>query len=280
MRNRIQFLRFRLSRTALYLALIASSLLMIVPFYWTVGTSLKLEEFVYASPPQWIPNPLTLMHYLEVLTRIPFPRYFLNSTIAAAVTTVGHVFFDTLAGYSFAKLRFPGRDKLFFVLLLGLMVPIQVNLIPLYRIMSAFHWLDTYFALTITDLTSIFGIFLMRQYILSIPVELLDAARIDGCSEFGVFSRVVLPLSLPGVATLVIFTFMNTWNSFLWPRIVTSSEEMFTLPVGLTQLILKNTSNWTQIMAGTALTALPLIIVFFFMQRQFIEGLTAGAVKQ
>lgn len=280
MRIQTQRPRFRLSRAALYAGLIGSSLLMIVPFYWTVGTSLKLEEFVYASPPQWIPNPVTFISYLQVLTRIPFPRYFLNSTIAATVTTAGHVFFDTLAGYAFAKLRFPGRDKIFFILLLGLMVPLQVNLIPLYRIMSAFHWLDTYFALTITDLTSIFGIFLMRQYILSIPDELLDAARIDGCSEFGVFWRVVVPLALPGVAALVIFTFMNTWNSFLWPRIVTSSEQMFTLPVGLTQLILKNTSNWAQIMAGTTLTALPLIVVFFFMQKQFIEGLTAGAVKQ
>jgi ABC-type glycerol-3-phosphate transport system permease component len=160
------------------------------------------------------------------------------------------------------------------------MVPFQVNLIPLYRIMGTFHWLDTFVALTVIDITSVFGIFLMRQYMQSIPDELLDAARIDGCSEFGVFFRVMLPLALPGIAALVIFTFMNSWNSFLWPRLVTSSEVMFTLPVGLAQLELKNTSNWTQIMAGTALTALPMIVVFLMMQRQFIAGMTAGAVKQ
>ena len=129
------------------------------------------------------------------------------------------------------------------------------------------------------SLTSIFGIFLMRQYLQSIPDELLDAARIDGCGEFWVFGRIVVPLAMPGVATLVIFTFMDLWNSFLWPRIVTSSETMFTLPVGLAQLQLKNTSNWTQIMAGATLTALPMIIVFLLMQRRFIEGMTAGAVK-
>jgi len=270
---------FWFGRGLLYLILISSSLLMVTPFYWMVTTSLKLEKFVYASPPQWWPDPLTLVHYTEVFTRIPFPRYFQNSVIVASLTTLGHVFFDTLAAYAFAKLRFPGRDRIFFLLLLGLMVPFQVNLIPLYRIMGALQWLDKYAALIVPSRTSIFGIFLMRQYLQSIPDELLDAARIDGCGEFWVFGRIVAPLAMPGIATLVIFTFMDLWNSFLWPRIVTSSEAMFTLPVGLAQLQLKNTSNWTQIMAGATLTALPMILVFLLMQRRFIEGMTAGAVK-
>jgi ABC-type glycerol-3-phosphate transport system permease component len=272
-------LRSWLRSSTLYLVLIVTSLLMLVPFHWMITTSLKLEQFIYASPPQWWPDPVTFTHYVAVLTRIPFVRYFFNSVVVASATTLGHVFFDTLAAYAFAKLRFPGRDRIFFIMLLGLMVPFQVNLIPLYRIMGLFHWLDNYAALIIPSLTSIFGIFLMRQYLHSIPDELLDAARVDGCGEFGVFARVVLPLAMPGIATLVIFTFMDIWNSFLWPRIVTSSEAMFTLPVGLAQLQLKNTSNWAQIMAGTTLTALPMIVVFLFMQRRFIEGMTAGAVK-
>ncbi len=272
-------LSFWFGHGLIYLILISSSLLMMTPFYWMVTTSLKLERFVYASPPQWWPDPLTLIHYSEVFTRIPFLRYFQNSVIVASLTTIGHVFFDTLAAYAFAKLRFPGRDRIFFIMLLGLMVPFQVNLIPLYRIMGALQWLDKYAALIVPSLTSIFGIFLMRQYLQSIPDELLDAARIDGCGEFWVFGRIVVPLAMPGVATLVIFTFMDLWNSFLWPRIVTSSETMFTLPVGLAQLQLKNTSNWTQIMAGATLTALPMILVFLLMQRRFIEGMTAGAVK-
>ncbi|MFZ2097361.1 MAG: carbohydrate ABC transporter permease [Anaerolineales bacterium] len=272
--------RYYVGRYGLYLLLVVSSILMIIPFYWSVGTSLKMEQFVFSSPPQWIPNPLTWVNYLQVFTRIPFLRYFANSVIVSIVTTLGHVFFDTLAAYAFAKLVFPGRDHIFFIMLLALMVPFQVNLIPLYKIMATLHWTDTYLALIVPNLTSIFGIFLMRQFMMTIPNELLDAARIDGCSEFGVFRRVVLPLALPGIATLIIFTFMGTWNDFLWPRIVTNTEKLFTLPVGLAQLQMKNTSNVAQIMAGTVLTALPMIIVFLFMQRQFIEGMTAGALKE
>jgi multiple sugar transport system permease protein len=255
---------------------------MLIPFYWSVITSLKLEQFVYTNPPQWWPSPATLKHYTDIMwtTRFPFAQYFLNSVIVSGTITVGHVFFDTLAAYAFAKLKFPGRDRIFFLLLLALMVPFQVNIIPLYRIMSIFHWLDHYAALIVPNLTSIFGIFLMRQFMQSIPDEVLDSARIDGCGEFGVFRRIMLPLCLPGVATLVIFTFMGAWNDFLWPRLVTSSQAMFTLPVGLAQLQLKNTSNTTQIMAGTVLTALPMLLVFLIMQRQFIAGMTAGAVKE
>ena len=278
--NRRKSPAFIFGRTWLYLILIASSILMVIPFYWSVGSSLKLEQFVFANPPQWWPTPLTLKNYVSVLTKIQFPRYFLNSVFVSGVTTLAHVFFDTLAAYAFAKLAFPGRDKLFFIMLLGLMVPFQVNLIPLYRIMATLHWTNTYLALIVPNLTSIFGIFMMRQFLISIPNDLLDAGRIDGCDEFGVFWRIVIPLALPGISTLIILTFMGTWNDFLWPRIVTSSESLFTLPVGLAQLQMKNTSNVAQIMAGTVLTALPMILVFLFMQRQFTEGMTAGALKE
>lgn len=272
--------RVRLSRFLLYLILIVSSILMMVPFYWTLITSFKLEQNAFLTPPQWWPDPMTIQAYVHVLTRIPFRQYFLNSLIVAGIITLGHVFFDTLAAYAFAKLKFPGRDTIFFLLLFALMVPFQVNLIPLYRIMNFFHWIDSYMALIVPNLTSIFGIFLMRQFLASIPDDLVDAGRMDGCDEFRVFWRIILPLVLPGIATLVIFTFMGAWNDFLWPRLVTSSEALFTLPVGLAQLQLKNTSNETQIMAGTVLTALPMILVFLALQRQFISGMTAGAVKQ
>jgi ABC-type glycerol-3-phosphate transport system permease component len=268
------------ARGFLYLVLVVSSLLMIVPFYWSVGTSLKLEKFVFASPPQWWPAPISIQSYVNILTRIPFLSYFSNSVFVAVVTTLGHVFFDTLAAYAFAKLKFPGRDKIFFLFLLVLMVPGQVNLIPVYRIMASLHWIDTYLALIVPNLTSVFGIFMMRQFLMSIPGELLDSGRIDGCNEFQVFYKIALPLAIPGIATLVILTFMDRWNDFLWPRIVINSEKLFTLPVGLAQLQMKNTSNEAQIMAGTVLTALPMIIVFLFMQRQFIEGMTAGALKE
>ncbi len=273
------FIKF-FGRFWIYLILIVSSILMVVPFYWSVSTSFKLEQFVFANPPQWWPEPLILQNYIAVFTKIHFYRYFLNSVFVAVITTLAHVFFDTLAAYAFAKLIFPGRDKLFFFLLLGLMVPFQVNLIPLYRIMASLGWTNTYLALIVPNLTSIFGIFMMRQFLLTIPNDLMDAGRIDGCDEFGVFWRVVIPLAVPGIATLIILTFMGVWNDFLWPRIVTSSEALYTLPVGLAQLQMKNTSNVAQIMAGTVLTALPMIVVFLFMQRQFISGMTAGALKE
>src|SRR5512136_626045 len=152
--------RWILSRSLLYLLLVASSLLMIVPFYWSVGTSLKLERFVFASPPQWWPDPLSIQSYVNILTRIPFLSYFSNSVFVAVMTTLGHVFFDTLAAYAFAKLKFPGRDKIFFLFLLVLMVPSQVNLIPVYRIMGSLHWIDTFLALIVPNLTSVFGIFM------------------------------------------------------------------------------------------------------------------------
>ncbi len=267
-------------RTGLYLALVVSAVIMLVPFYWMVSTSLKLEADVFAYPAEWIPQPATLRHYVEVWTRLPFAKFLFNSLFVAAMITFSNVFFCTLAGYAFAKLRFPGRDKIFFVLLLTLMVPFQVNLIPLYKLMDIFRWLDTYWALIVPGATSVFGLYLMRQYIVSIPDELLDSARVDGCSEFGIFLRIVAPLALPGVATLAIFTFMGAWTDFLWPMIVTSSMEMRTLPVGIALLQEYHTTNWTQTMAGSAIAALPMIIVFLFLQRQFIEGLTAGAVKQ
>ncbi len=280
MKNRIRVRRL-VGRVALYAVLVATSLVMLFPFYWTVTNSLKPEGAILASPPQWWPNPLVTHNYPKLFVHMPnFARFFANSVLVSLVVTVGQAFFSTLAGYAFAKLRFPGRDAIFFVLLFGLMVPFQVNLIPMYKIMSAFGWLDSYKALIVPDMLSIMNMFLMRQFMKSLPDQLFDAARIDGCGEFGVFWRVAFPLALPGTATLVIFAFMNSWNSFLWPRIVTSSEKLFTLPVGLTQIQLKNTINNGEILAGTTLVALPMILVFLFMQKRFIEGMTAGAVKE
>ncbi len=265
---------------SLYLTLAVGALVTLFPFYWALTNSVKLAQFIYASPPQWWPDPLTVKHYVAALTQIPFARFFANSVIVSVVVTLGNVFFDTLAAYAFAKLRFPGRDVILFVMLMALMVPLQVNLIPLYRIMATLNWVNTYPALIVPFLVSITGIFLMRQFMQSIPDEILDAARIDGCDEFGVFWRIMFPLSVPGIATLVIITFMGAWNDFLWPRIITNSDAMYTLPVGLTQLQQRYSSNVGTVMAGTVLTMMPMILVFLLMQRHFIEGMTAGAVKQ
>lgn len=276
----------RVRRVVLYAVLIGTALLMVAPFYWTISTSFKPSGDVFASPPKWIPDPLVLANYGDVFTLLPFPRYFINSAIVTGSIVLLNVIFGTAAAYAFAKLRFPGRDLIFGTLLLTLMVPFQVNLIPLYTIMVRLHELspligaDTYFGLVAPSAVQVFGIFLMRQFLRSIPDEILESARVDGASEWRILRSIVFPLALPGMATLAIFTFVAAWNDFLWPLIVTSSDEMRTLPVGLALLARRNTVNWGQTMAGTVVTAAPMIIVFLFLQRRFIEGLTAGSVKE
>ena len=277
--------RHPLRRTLLYAALIGTSILMIGPFYWAFATSFKPSGDVFASPPKLIPDPWTLQNYGDVFTILPFGRYFLNSVIVTAAIVGLNVLFDTAAAYAFAKLRFPGRNALFFLLLITLMIPFQVNLIPLYRIMVGLHDLnpalgiDTYSALILPGAIQVFGIFLMRQFLASIPDDILESARVDGASEFTILRRIVFPIAAPGMATLAIFTFLGAWNDFLWPLLVTNSDRVRTLPVGLALLARKNTINWGDTMAGTMLAAGPMILVFITLQRRFIEGLTAGSVK-
>jgi multiple sugar transport system permease protein len=274
-----------LRRAALYIGLVAAALVMVAPFLWTVSTALKPSADVFASPPKLIPDPATLANFQDVLTLLPFDRYLLNSIIVTGAIVLLNVIFGTMAAYAFAKLRFPGRNLIFAVMLLTLMVPFQVNLIPLYAIMvrlkeaTGIIGADTYFGLIAPSAVQVFGIFLMRQFLRSIPNEILENARVDGASEWRILRSIVFPLATPGMATLAIFTFIAAWNDFLWPLIVTSSDDMRTLPVGLALLARKNTVNWGQTMAGTVLAAGPMIAVFLVLQRRFIEGLTAGAVK-
>ena len=275
----------RLRRAALYAGLVVAALVMVAPFFWTVSTALKPSADVFASPPKLIPDPATLQNFQDVLTLLPFGRYLLNSVVVTGAIVLLNVIFGTMAAYAFAKLRFPGRDLIFAVLLLTLMVPFQVNLIPLYSIMvqlkeaTGIIGADTYFGLIAPSAVQVFGIFLMRQFLRSIPSEILENARVDGASEWRILRSIIFPLAAPGMATLAIFTFIAAWNDFLWPLIVTSSDEMRTLPVGLALLARKNTVNWGQTMAGTVMAAGPMIVVFLVLQRRFIEGLTAGAVK-
>jgi multiple sugar transport system permease protein len=274
-----------LSRGVTYAFLIAAALLMIAPFLWSISTSLKQPGDVFAYPPRFLPDPVTFQNYVDVFTKLTFGRYFLNSVIVTGSVVILNVLFGTAAAYAFAKLRFPGRDAIFFLLLLTLMVPFQVNLIPLYKIMVELHnaippiGADTYFGIVAPSAIQVFGIFLMRQFLRSIPDEILESARMDGASEWRILRSIVFPVARPGMATLAIFTFLGAWNDFLWPLIVTNSDEMRTMPVGLALLARKNASNWGDTMAGTVLTAAPLILMFLVLQRRFIEGLTAGSVK-
>jgi ABC-type glycerol-3-phosphate transport system permease component len=274
-----------LARGVTYAFLVAAALLMIAPFLWSISTSLKQPGDVFAYPPTLLPDPVTFQNYIDVFTKLTFDRYFLNSVIVTGSVVLLNVLFGTAAAYAFAKLRFPGRNAIFFLLLLTLMVPFQVNLIPLYKIMVELHkaipaiGADTYFGIVAPSAIQVFGIFLMRQFLRAIPDEILESARMDGASELRILRSIVFPIALPGMATLAIFTFLGAWNDFLWPLIVTNSDEMRTMPVGLALLARKNASNWGDTMAGTVLTAAPLIVMFLILQRRFIEGLTAGSVK-
>lgn len=276
----------RLTRKALlYAALIIGSFVMLVPFLWTLSTSFKLPQDVFATDSGFIPSVFSLDAYVNVLTHIPFPQYFANSVIVTVVVVVLNVVFDTAAAYAFAKLRFPGRNIIFSVLLITLMIPTQVNLIPLYRMMVGLHqivpWLgvDTLSGIILPSIVQVFGIFLLRQFFASVPDSLLEAARLDGAGEWRVMWRIVLPIATPAIATLVIFVFLSSWNDFLWPLLVADSDSSRTLPVGLTLLSRKNTVNWPETMAGSVVTILPMVIVFLALQRRFIEGIAAGAIK-
>jgi multiple sugar transport system permease protein len=277
--------RHPLRRLLLYMSVIGTSVLMVGPLYWAFATSFKPSGDIFASPPKWLPNPWILGNYHDVFSLIPFNRYFINSVVVTFLIVSLNIIFDTMAAYAFAKLRFPGRNLIFFLLLITLMIPFQVNIIPLYRLMVFFHEInphlgtDTYFGLIAPSMIQVFGIFLMRQFFQSIPDEVLESARCDGASEFRIIRSLVIPLALPGMATLSIFTFLTAWNDFLWPLLVISSDEHRTLPVGIALLARRNTINWGNTMAGTTLATIPIIAVFLLLQRRFIEGLTAGAVK-
>jgi len=271
--------------TGTFVILCAASLVLLLPVVWTVSTSLKPSSDVFAPGLGLIPRHPTLDAYRGVFGTVPFARYLLNSLIVTGAIVVLNVVLCSCAAYAFAKLRFPGRSLMFGLLLTTLMIPMQVNLIPLYRMMVWIHvrvpvlGADTLSGIIAPSAVQVFGIFLMRQFFASIPDALIEAARLDGASELAILRRVILPISRPGLATLTIFTLLQAWNDFLWPLIVSGSDASRTLPVGLALLSSKNTVNWPETMAGSVVTALPMVLVFVVLQRQFIEGLTAGTGK-
>lgn len=207
-------------------------------------------------------------------------RWFFNSIYIAVIVTVGILLFDSMAGYVLAKKRFPGRNLIFWIIISTMMIPGQVTLVPLFIMVGDLNLMDTHWALILPDLAMVFGVFLMRQFMYSIPDELLEAAKMDGASEWRTFWTVVLPLAKPGLAALGIFTFMNVWNSFLWPIIVLNSAKLYTLPVGLKTLQDANLASFKLLMSGAAVAAIPMIIVFILFQRYFVKGLTIGGVKE
>ncbi len=265
---------------ATYGVLILAAFIALVPFLYVISTSFKDTVALFKYPPEWIPSEPTLINFQELVQDYPFLRWTLNSFIVASTVTVIKVIIDAMAGYAFAKMTFPGKDALFLVVLMTLMVPFAATLIPLFIIVRDLHLTNTYVGLILPALASPIGIFMMRQFIETLPTDLENAARLDGCSEFQIFRRVILPLVRPGLVVLGVFTFMTQWTSYLWPLVIGTKEEMFTLTVGVQSLRSLFTVNWGVLSAGAVLSMLPLVLVFLFLQRYFIAGSIAGALKE
>ncbi|HJQ40725.1 MAG TPA: carbohydrate ABC transporter permease [Thermoanaerobaculia bacterium] len=268
-----------MKKVLLHAALIAGSLLTLFPLLWMLAASFMSNGEATTYPPHVVPHAPTLEQYRQLFVRLNIGRAFFSSTVIAVVTTLFSLLFNSMAGYAFARLRFRGRDRLFTLLLAALVIPAQVGMLPLFLLMKSLGLVNTYWGVIIPSLASVFGIFLIRQFMLSIPQELLEAARIDGAGEWRIYWSVVMPLARPILATLAIFTFMTTWNDFMWPLIVLSDESRYTLPVSLANLVGEHAQDVELMMAGSVLTVLPVLALFLFLQRYYIAGLMQGSVK-
>ena len=277
MRSMLQ--RQQMTRVLLYALLVLGAVLALLPMVWMVSASLMPSGEASTYPPHFFPSRLTFAHYSDLFTRLSIGKYLMNSAFVSFVVTFASLAINAMAGYAFAKLRFRGRDRLFRVLSTGLVLPVQVAMLPLFLLMKNLHLINTYWGVIIPGMASIFGIFLVRQYALAIPDEMLDAARVDGASEFRIFWSIVVPGIVPILATLSIWTFLATWNDFMWPLIVLSDESHYTLPVALANLAGEHVQDTELMMAGSVLTVIPVMLVFLFLQRYYIQGVMAGSVK-
>ena len=262
-----------------HLLLAPIALVMVTPLAWMLVTSIETVAETRRFPPVIIPSGIHWQNYQSALTEAPFSRWFVNTMVVTVASVIGNLVFCSLAGYAFARLRFAGRNIAFFLILATLMIPFQVVMIPTFLIVRSAGLIDTLGALILPNLASAFGIFMMRQFFRTLPVELEEAARIDGASRLGVLVRIVLPLSAPALATLAVITFMWTWNDFLWPLITIYSEENLTLQLGLTQFQGAHQTNTALLMAANVMSMAPILLLFFVAQRWFVRGVATSGLK-
>jgi multiple sugar transport system permease protein len=267
----------RWARVLLYVILLIGGLGMLFPFIWMIASSIKHAQDIYSL--SLVPSNPTLDNYRTVLEDTSFGRWFLNSLFVAGVTTASVAFFDSLAGYTLAKFRFPGSFVIFVLILSTLMVPTEMLVIPWFMMSIEFGWTDSYWGIMFPGVISAFGVFLMRQFFLGVPNDLIDAARLDGFSEFRIFWKIAVPLVKPAIAALCIFTFLGNWNAYIWPLIVVRSDEIRTLPVGIAFFSSESGSAFHLIMAAAALATIPVIVVFLIFQKQIIKGIVLTGLK-
>ncbi|WP_406252983.1 carbohydrate ABC transporter permease [Streptomyces atratus] len=269
-------------RVLVYVLLSVGLLIMSAPFLWMALSAFKTPQDLTASPPVWLPTEWTLENFRELLEKLDLPLYFMNSVIVAVLVTISNLVFCSMLGYALAKLNFAGRNKIFGLVLGALMVPANLMLLPLFVLMSKLQLIDSYAGLVLPFAAGAFGVFLMRQFMQSIPDELLEAARMDGAGEWYIFWRIVMPLVKPALATLSIFTFLGSWNNFVWPLIATNDPDKYTLPVALATFATdpnKAGGSNGMLMAGSLLVVLPVVVLFIALQRHFTQGIATAGMK-
>jgi len=270
----------RMTSVVLNAGLMVLAFISLVPVLWMVSASFMIPGEASAVPMRFIPAQPTFEHYRALTERMNMGKYFLNSFIIASAVTLISLLFNSMAGFAFAKYRFPGRDNLFRFLLGGMIVPAQVTMLPLFLMLKTMGFVNTYIGAIIPGLASIFGIFLIRQFAMSIPDSLIEAARMDGATDFKVYRSVILPLCKPILFTLALFTFMGTWNDFMWPLIIMSDNANYTLPVAIANLRGEHLLDLELMMAGSVITIIPVLILFLIFQRHYVRGIMVGGVKE
>lgn len=269
------------AKSFVYLLLIGGSILFLIPFIWMLSTSFKTLEDVWVLPPQWIPKPFIWKNYFKALTILPFFKYTINTVIITVSCIIGTLLSASLVAYGFARMRFPGKGPLFFILIATMMIPGQVTLIPTFILFKYLGWIDTFLPLIVPSFFggSAFAVFMLRQFFLTIPVELDEAAILDGCTPFEIYWRIILPLSKPALGSLAIFVFMGTWNDFLGPLIYINSMDKRTIALGLQAFMGQYAGEWNLMMAAAVIFLLPCLIIFFVAQKLFVQGIVVSGVK-
>ncbi|MBS1673461.1 MAG: carbohydrate ABC transporter permease [Actinobacteria bacterium] len=271
--------RTRIGRVAMYVLLVVLLAVVLLPFLWMLSSSFKHDDEVLTVPVQWLPTTFVWSNYAEIWTQIPMAGYLANSAFLAIVITILQVLTGSFAAYGFSKVRFPGRDALFLAYIATIAVPWQAYMIPQYVMMQKAGLTNTFTALILLQAFGAFGVFLMRQYYMTIPDELNEAARIDGLSDYGIWARIILPLSKPALASLALLTFVNTWNDYMGPFIYLSSNELWTVQIGLKSFIGQYSAQYALIMTGSVISIIPILVIFLAGQRYFISGIATSGMK-
>ena len=279
-RSRVARIVKRRGTIVVFCALVAIALAVLLPFYWMFSSSLRTMDHMFSLPIQWIPDPVNWQSYALAWQAQDFTRYFFNSGIVAIAITIGNVILCSLAGYSLTKFQYRGRGLMFVLILSTMMLPLEVTMVPLFLIVKELGWQNSYQGLIVPFLVDGFGVFLMRQYMLSIPKDLIDSARIDGASELRIFWMIVMPLCKPALVALAVYTFREAWDMYIWPLIIITKDSLRTLPLGISLFMSSYGTFWDQLMAIAVLGTLPMILLFFFLQRAFIQGIAATGLKE